>query len=112
MLVDFLSCIDCVDGVCSACVEINTAITDPSPIANGVVHYVEEVDHNDEFIVYKLDNHDVDMDVTHRAFVGHGEVVEHDAMHQLTIVRTVEETPPLKPHNLEIDLSTFLTMIF
>jgi len=108
--VDFLTCIDCVNGVCSACAEINTAITDP-PIPNGVMHYVEEVDHNDKFTVDRLDDHEVAMDVIHGVFVDHGEVVEHDPIHQLTIVQTVDENPPPKPPDLELefDLSNILT---
>jgi len=67
--VDFLTCIDCVDGVCSACAEINAAIANPPPIPNGVTHYVEEVAHNDDkFTVSRLDDHEVDLDVIHGAF--------------------------------------------
>jgi len=108
---DFLTCIDCVNGVCSACAEINTAIADPSPIPNNAIYYVEEVNHNDEFTVDRFDDHEVDMDVIHGAFVDHGEVVEHDPIHQLTIVQTVDENPPPKPPDLELgfDLSNILT---
>jgi len=111
VLVDFLTYIDCVNGVCSACVEINTAIADPPPIPNSAIHYVEEVDHNDdEFIVSRLEDHEVDRNVIHRAVVDHGEVVEHDPIHQLTIVQTMDETPPPKPPDFEeFDLSNILT---
>ena len=106
--VDSFTCIDCVDGVCSACAEINTAIANPPPIPNAVINYVEEVGSNDDLIVYGLDDHQIDMDVIHRAFVDHEEMVEHDPIHQLTIVQTLEETPPPKPPDLEIDLSNIL----
>jgi len=70
---------------------------------------MEEVDHNDdEFTIYRLEDHEVAMDVIHGAFVDHGEVVEHDPTHQLTIGQTVDETPP-KPPDLEFDLSNILT---
>jgi len=110
--VNSLSCTDCVDGVCSACAEINIAIADPPPIPNDVIHYIEEVDHNDDFTVYRLDDHEVDMDVTYGAFDDHGEVVEHDPMHQLTIVQRVEEVPPPKPPDFEIDFSNHDTLVF
>jgi len=67
------------------------------------------MDHNDEFIVDRLDDHEVHIDVIHGTFVDHGEVVEHDPIHQLTIVQTVDETPPPKPLDLEFDLSNILT---
>jgi len=109
--IDFLNCIDCVDGVCSAYAEITTAIADPPSIPNGVIHYVEEVDRNDdEFNIYRLEDHEVAIDVIHGAFVDHGEVVEHDPTHQLTIMQLVDENPPPKPPDLELefDLSNIL----
>ena len=44
---------------------------------------MDEVDHNDddEFTVYRLDDHEVDMVAIHGALVDHGKVVEHDPMH-------------------------------
>jgi len=101
--VDFFTCIDCVDGICSACAEINLAIADPPLIPNGITHFVEEIDHNDnELTVDRFDDHEADMDV--HAFVDHGEVVEHDPIHQLTIVQTVAEIPPPKPPDLDLEL--------
>jgi len=85
---------------------------DPPPIPNGAIHYVEEVDHNDdEFTVSRLEDHEVDMNVFHGAFVDYREVVEHDPIHQLTIVQTADENPPPKPPDLELefDLSNILT---
>jgi len=109
--VDFLTCIDYLDGVCSACAEINIAIANPPPILNGVIPYMEEVDHNDdEFTISRLGDHEVYMNVIHRAFFDHGEVVEHDPTHQLTIMQTVDETPsPKLPDLEEFDLSNILT---
>jgi len=109
--IDFLTCIDCVDGICSACAEINAAIADPPPIPNGAIHYVEQVTHNyDEFTISRLDDHEADMDVIHRAIVDHGDVVEHDPIQQLTIMQIVAEIPPPKPPDLEeFNLSNILT---
>jgi len=110
VLVDFLTCIDCVNGVCSACAEINATIADPSPIPNGVIPFVEEVDCHDEFTVDRFDDHEAYLDVIHGALFDQREVVEHDPIHQLIIEQTVDENPPLKPPDLEeFDLSNILT---
>jgi len=81
-----------------------------SPIPNGVTHFVEKIDHNDdELTVDRFDDHETDLD-DHGAIVDHGDVVEHDPIHQLTIVQTVAETPPPKPPELEeFDLANILT---
>jgi len=72
---------------------------------------VEEVDHHAEFTVHRFDDHEVDIDVIHGAFAHHGEVVEHDPIHQLIIMQIVDKNPPPKPHDLELesDLSNILT---